>query len=155
MNAITLQELLAVTLAEVLGEAIYALVDKDDNLLDGKSSVVECLVPFSGMYTGSVSLVVERVSAAEIACAFLGTDTTDAATDADLGAFGELANIVTGRLLESWMDGNSNYEIGIPKLHETTQLLTRFETEPQVCRVGLRTDGGLRIRAAILLGAWA
>ena len=155
MNSEQLGQLLSDTVASVLEEAIYALVDRDQEYCDGDVPVVESLVSFSGTYTGTLSLEVEASGILPLVNDFLGCDPEQALSLPRSDAIGELANIVVGRLLESWLTGEPSYDIGIPVVSSTTHGRTRLISEPQVCVTKLRTDSGTRVAAAILLGVWS
>lgn len=154
MNSEQLGQVLTDTVASVLEEAIYALVDRDQQYCEDDVPVVESLVAFSGTYTGTIALEVETSGILPLVNDFLGCDNDQALGLPNSDAIGELANIVAGRLLEAWLPGEANYDIGIPKVVSTTHGQTRLITEPQVCVAKLRTDSGTRVAAAILLGVW-
>ena len=155
MNSLGLGELLTETLTTVLQEAIYALVDRSEPIGSDDTHVVESLVAFTGTYTGTIALEVEESGATEVAGSFVGDEVPEDQGASNRDAIGELANIVTGCLLEAWLARNINYDIGIPKVTSTTHGQTRLATEPQVCMTTLRTDGGFRVSAAVLLGVWS
>ena len=154
MNSEQLGQILTDTVASVLEEAIYALVDRDQPACEDEIPVVESLIAFSGIYTGTIALEVETSGILPLVNDFLGCDPEQALGLPQSDAIGELANIIAGRLLETWLPGEPNYDIGIPKVVSTTHRQTRLANEPQVCVTRLRTDSGTRVAAAILLGVW-
>jgi len=155
MNSERLGQILTDTVVSVLEEAIYALVDREQEYCDGDTPVVESLVSFCGTYTGTIALEVETSGILPLVNDFLGCDPEQALSVPKSDAIGELANIVAGRLLEAWLPGELNYDIGIPAVTSTTHRETKLVNEPQVCVAKLRTDSGTRIAAAILLGVWS
>ena len=154
MNTEQLQQVLTDTVVSVLEEAIYALVDRDQAYCEDDVPVVESLVSFSGTYTGTIALEVEASGILPLVNDFLGCDIEQSLSLPKSDAIGELANIVAGRLLEAWLPGELNYDIGIPVVTSTTHAQTKIANEPQVCVARLRTDSGTRVAAAILLGVW-
>ena len=155
MNSEQLGQVLTDTVVSVLEEAIYALVDRDQEYCENEVPVVESLISFSGTYTGTIALEVETSGILPLVNDFLGCDPEQALSLPKSDAIGELANIVAGRLLEAWMPGDPSYDIGIPTVTSTTHGQTKLVTEPQVCVAKLRTDSGTRVAAAILLGVWS
>jgi CheY-specific phosphatase CheX len=155
MNSEQLGQVLTDTVASVLEEAIYALVDRGVDFCDDEVPVVESLVSFSGRYTGTVALEVETSGILPLVNDFLGCDPEHPLNLPNNDAIGELANIVAGRLLEAWLPPEVTYDIGIPTVTATTHGQTRLVNEPRVCVAQLRTDSGTHIAAAILLGVWS
>lgn len=155
MNSEQLGQILTDTVAGVLEEAIYALVDRDQEYCENDVPVVESLVAFRGTYTGTIALEVEASGILPLVNDLLGCDPEHALSLPKSDAIGELANIVAGRLLEAWLPRESEYDIGIPLITSTIHGHTRLVNEPQVCVAKLRTDSGTRIAAAILLGVWS
>jgi CheY-specific phosphatase CheX len=154
MNSERLTQLLGETIVSVFGETVFALMDRDPEATPHELRMVQSLVGFSGTYTGSLALEVEASGVCQLASDFLGTEpsTTDARDRHDV--VGELANIVAGRLLETWQPDATNYDVGIPTVSVVTHGQSRLLNEPSVCRVEFRTDSNLHIVVAILLGVW-
>jgi len=155
MNSELLGIVLTDTVASVLEEAIYALVERDQDYCEDEVPVVESLVSFRGTYTGTIVLEVEASGILPLVNDFLGCDPEHALSLPMSEAIGELANIIAGRVLEAWLPGKLSYAIGTPKVISTTHGETRLACEPQVCVTKLRTDSGTRVAAAILLGVWS
>lgn len=155
MNAVELQRILAETVARVFEDAVYALVEEEIVPCEPDTRVIESLVAFTGTYTGTIALEVEAAGAQSIANDLLGTEAPAVSAELNAAAVGELANIVAGRFMESWLPNETNYDIGIPSTSVGTHSGTRLFTEPAVCCTQLRTDNGVRIAAAVLLGSWA
>jgi CheY-specific phosphatase CheX len=155
MNSVQLGQLLTDTVVNVLEEAVYALVDREQEYCADETPVVESLVSFSGTYTGTIALEVEELGVLPFVNDFLGCDPTESPSHASYDAMGELANIVAGRLLEAWLPEATNYDIGIPLVENVQHCQTRLANEPQVCVAKLRTDSGTHVAAAILLGVWS
>ena len=155
MNSVQLEHILTETVASVFEEAVFALIDKESEFCADDTLVVESLVSFSGLYTGTVALEVEAEGVTPLTNDFLGNEASCTPQEANIEAIGELANIIVGRFLEAWLPADTNYDIGIPivnrKLHSQTYLVN----EPQVCVANLRTDSGLHVAAAVLLGVWS
>lgn len=155
MNSTELSQILTDTVATVLEEAVYALVDREQDFCDDDTVVVESLVAFSGTYTGTIALEVEASGVLPLINDFLGCDSTDPLSNPNGEAMGEFANIVAGRLLEAWLPRETNYDIGIPTVETRKHSETRLVNEPHVCVAKLRTDSGTHVAAAILLGVWS
>ena len=155
MNSVQLGQLLTDTVVSVFEEAVYALVDREQEYCDSETLVVESLVSFTGTYTGTVALEVEQSGVLPIINDFLGCDSTVTPGTASNDAIGELANIVAGRLLEAWLPQDTKYDIGIPSVETVKHCQTYLLNEPQVCVAKLRTDSGTHVAAAILLGVWS
>lgn len=155
MKSVELGEVLNHTVVSVLEEAVYALVERTDEDTGATTEVLESLISFSGRYTGTISLEVDASGVATIANDFLGTDSSEPFDPASCDAIGELANIVAGRFLEAWLKNETDYDIGIPSVSRMLHKETRFATEPQVCVTRLRTDSGIHVAVAILLGVWS
>lgn len=155
MKSVELGDVLTHTVVSVLEEAVYALVERADDDTAGTTEVFESLISFAGRYTGTISLEVDAGGVAAIANDFLGTDSSEPSDSASCDAIGELANIVAGRFLEAWLKSETDYDIGIPSVSRKLHKETRLATEPQVCVTRLRTDTGIHLAVAILLGVWS
>jgi len=155
MNSTELSQVLTDTVANVLEEAVYALVDREQEFCDDDTLVVESLVAFSGTYTGTIALEVEASGVLPLVNDFLGCDSVDPLSNPSSEAMGGLANIVAGRVLEAWLPEETNYGIGIPSVETKKHSETRLVNEPHVCVAKLRTDSGTHVAVAILLGVWS
>ena len=154
MNSEQLRQLLSDTVVSVFEEAVYALIDREQEYCSGETPAVESVVPFSGTYTGTLALTAEASGSALLTGNFLGSDSDSIPPDLNHEVIGELSNIIAGRLLEAWQPEATNYDIGIPTVKLVPHSQSRLMTEPQVCVVKLRTDAGLHVAAAVLLGVW-
>ena len=151
MNTQKLTQLLSEAVTSVLEEAICALVEPDEELWDAETEVVEALVPFSGASTGLLVLEVKADGVAPLAKEFLGCEELAPNSTASTDAAGELANIIAGQLLESWLS-KAEYDIGVPAVASTVYGQSRLGTEHplNVCRV--QTDSGIRLAVGLLIG---
>ena len=154
MNSVDLKRVLVDTVTNVFEEAAYALVEEDTEPFTDEMPVIESLVEFTGNYAGTIALEVEAAGASSIANDLLGNDAPAISAETNAEAIGELANIVAGRLLEAWLREETNYDIGIPTVAFKLHAQTRLRNEPQICCARLRTDAGIRLAAAVLLGRW-
>lgn len=150
MNADELGRILTDSVASVLEEAVFALVDRDQDYCDGDTVVVESLVPFSGVHAGSIALEVEASGAVIFASDFLGDESTQVSENTSREAIGELANIIAGKFLESWLPDETNYDIGIPSITTLAHAESQIMTRRQLCVTKLRTDTGIRVAVAVL-----
>lgn len=151
MNTQKLNQLLNDTVASVLEEAICALVEQDEQLWDAETEVFEALVPFSGASTGCLVLEVKADGVAPLAKEFLGCEDAPNAT-ACSDAAGELANIIVGQLLETWLS-KAEYDIGVPEVSCMVYGQSKLGTNhpSYVCQV--QTDSGIRIAVGLVIGA--
>jgi len=151
MNTKKLNQLLSDAVTSVLEEAICALVEQDEQLWEADTEVFEALVPFSGASTGCLVLEVKGDGVAPLANEFLGCEDLAPNSTACSDATGELANIIVGQLLETWLL-KAEYDIGVPVVSSTVYGQSRLGTEHplHVCQV--QTDSGIRIAVGLLIG---
>ena len=154
MNSERLCQLLSDTVVNVFEETVFALMDRDVTSPPDDMAMVQSLIGFSGTYTGSLALSVEQTGVAQLASDFLGSEASAVGGQSQHDVVGELANIIAGRLLEAWQPEATNYDIAVPTVQLVDHGHSRLVSEPKVCCVDLRTDAGLRVCAAILMGVW-
>lgn len=111
----TPQEILAGTTARVLEEIAFVLVDaaEDADLSDALTASVS----FQGPTGGSLGITIHRGLLAEA----LGNAISEESADDEVRAFAlELANIVTGAVLDDWWGPRGSYDLGLPVLGSVT-----------------------------------
>jgi hypothetical protein len=155
MNSIQLEHILTNTVTSVFEEAVYALVEREQEPCPDDALVVESLISFKGTYTGTIALEVEAKGVAPMTNDLLGCDESQVPPNCCNEAIGELANIIAGRLLEAWLPQQTDYDIGIPSVSSKVHSQTHLVNEPQVCVARLRTDSGIHVTAAVLMGVWS
>jgi hypothetical protein len=151
MNSQKLNQLLRDAVTSVLEEAIYALVEQDRELWDAETQVFEALVPFSGANTGCLVLEVKADGVAPLAKEFLGCEDLAPNSAACRDATGELANIIVGQLLETWL-AKAEYDIGVPEVSCTVYGQSKMGTENPPCLCQVKTDSGIRIAVGLMIG---
>lgn len=107
----TPQEILAGTTARVLEEIAFVLVDavEDADLSD----TLTASVSFQGPTGGRLGITIHRGLLEEA----LGNALSEESADGEVKAFAlELANIVTGAVLDDWWGPRGSYDLGLPTL---------------------------------------
>lgn len=103
------EQILAVTTARVLEEIAFVLVDSAETADLG--DVLEATVEFVGPTRGRIGLAIHRGLLEEA----LGNALSESAGEVELKALAlELANIVTGAVLDDWWGPKGSYDLGLP-----------------------------------------
>lgn len=140
------------TLAWTLGEAAFALLDRDEAPPDWPGVLVVGSLPFHGPAHGTVQLATSPEFAAELAANLLGLDPDDVtAARRAHEALGELLNIFAGALFAKWFGPGERCAMGIPRLRTVAAGAPAARPAEALAAVSMRNEEGHRIDACVLV----
>lgn len=113
-------ELLRKSIAEVLAEVAFMCAEPAQTER-GEGELLQSSVRFDGHCSGTLALVSTPAFARDVAANMMGLESDDErATRGAADAFGELANIVAGTILNGSLDAGASCELGIPDVRGVT-----------------------------------
>ena len=105
--------------SQTLEEAAFVFAEAAAEPVQQRGDVVEGVLSFSGVQSGSIVMLTSPAFAAELAANLLGVDPDDAeALVRGKDAVGEMLNIIGGVLLEAWLGSHEACMLEAPRVAE-------------------------------------
>ncbi|MGC4000672.1 MAG: hypothetical protein QM767_25775 [Anaeromyxobacter sp.] len=143
---------LAEQLCRILEETAFMLVEDPEAPLPEPSPAIQASLTFSGRANGTCWLIVSEADARQLATEMLGMDGLDVASgNASDNAAGELLNILTAWMLDSWWGENIEHNLGIPETRRLPMTQTPVWQASNDSRVVVSTDSGCVFLSCVTL----
>ena len=137
-------------LTRILEETAFMLVEDGNAPLPDPIPAVEASIQFSGKHSGTCLLSVSEEGASHLAREMLGDELANDPNHCE-EATGELLNILTAWVLDTWWGVDVEHHMGTPSTARKPLDKTLVWTLPEEQRVVVLTDAGHRFLFGVAL----
>ena len=143
---------LSLQLCKTLEETAFMLVEDPSAPLPEPTAAIEASLSFSGKQNGTAYIAVTESDARALATEMLGVD-QEVLTTSDVcdNAVGELLNILTAWVLDSWWGEGIPHDLGLPKTQRLPLTQTKLWSLPDDGRIVVSTDSGATFISGLTL----